>query len=36
MGHICPDAASVTTALSKGAVGVMVSGVKASVPPAIT
>lgn len=36
MGHIAPDAAAVTTALSKGAAGVMVSGVKVSIPPAIT
>ncbi len=35
MGHICPDAAAVSTAISKGAVGVMVSGVKVNVPPAI-
>gem|GEM_PF-1074800 len=36
MGHICPNAAAVTTAFSKGAVGAMVSGVNASIPPAIT
>ena len=36
MGYICPTAAAVTTALSKGAAGVMVSGVKTSIPPAIT
>lgn len=36
MGHIMPDAAAVATAISKGAVGAMVSGVKANVPPAIT
>ncbi len=36
MGHICPDAAAVSTAISKGANGVMVSGVKVNVPPAIT
>lgn len=36
MGHICPDAAAVSTALSKGADGVMVSGVKSAVPPEIT
>jgi hypothetical protein len=36
MGHICPDQTAVTTALSKGAVGVMVSGVKNAVPPTIS
>jgi len=36
MGHICPNAAAVTTALSKGAAGVMVSGAGTVVPPAIT
>lgn len=33
MGHICPDLAAVNSALSKGADGFMVSGVRA-VPPA--
>lgn len=35
MGHICPDAASVATSAVRGAKGVMVSGVKLNIPPAI-
>lgn len=31
MGHICPNLSAVTTALSKGADGVMVSGVKSTI-----
>lgn len=33
-GHICPNAAAVTTGTSRGAVGAVVSGVKAAVPRA--
>lgn len=36
MGHICPTVAAVSTAISKGANGVMVSGVKSALPPVIT
>ena len=36
MGHICPNQAAATTAISKGAVGLMVSGVKAVSPGQIT
>jgi hypothetical protein len=36
MGHICPTLTAANTAFSKGADGVMVSGVLSVVPPAIT
>ncbi len=36
MGHICPNQAAVTSALTKGAAGVMVSGIISVVPDQIT
>lgn len=35
IGHVCPDAAAASAALSKGAVGVMAAGVKSIIPPAL-
>jgi len=36
MGHICPTITAVTTALSKGAVGIMASGVKTIIPSTVS
>jgi hypothetical protein len=36
IGHICPNLAAANTAITKGATGLMVSGVKSILPPAIS
>jgi len=36
MGHICPNLTAANTAITKGATGLMVSGVKSVLPPAIS